>query len=72
MSAGVQRLHAPYSPLRHPVLQFQQHSISAWCTRKALLVTEAGLGREALLCMRANQNKPVVSAERKGKVGLLL
>lgn len=56
----------PYSP-EAPRPPVQQHSVSAWGARKALLVTEAGLGREALLCMRAKQNKPVVSTERKGK-----
>lgn len=35
--------------------------------QKAPMVTEVGLGREALLCMRPNQNEQWSEAERKGK-----
>lgn len=59
----------PHIPPEAPHPPVPTAQLKCLGTKKALLVTEAGLGREALLCMRSNQNKPVVSAERKGKRG---
>lgn len=57
----------PILSLRHPTSRSNGTAKGLGEPQKAPMVTEVGLGREALVCLRPNQNEQWSEVERKEK-----